>query len=139
MMTYTSILLTILAAATATACSTGSDTGTTSDKSGTSPSGSSGGGAKESSGSAPVASCQSGQTNVATEWYAVSECKTYFDTVQRCTCASQTDKASCQKQFSSSLAASLCYPASLTFSAASAKTACEQALSSYKQAAPTCS
>jgi len=112
---------------------------------GTGSSGSSGGAAGSSGSSggaaagAPTAKCQSGQTNVAAEWYAVSACKTYFDTVERCTCASQPDVASCQANFSTSLASSLCYPQGVTFSAAAATMACDQALQTYKQASPKCS
>ena len=126
MTTLTSIFYMGLAAAITIACSSSPDT-TTTDKSGTSP-----------DKSAPSASCQSGQTNVASRWYAVPECQTYFDTVRKCTCATRNDKSACETQFASGLASSLCYPASLTFSEETAKSACVQALSSYKQIDQKC-
>lgn len=91
------------------------------------------------SSAAPTATCQSGQTNVADDWYAVPECKEYFDTSKRCSCAAQTDVGTCEKQFATSLASSLCYPQGLTFSTDTVTMACTQALKSYKQANPKCS
>jgi hypothetical protein len=64
----------------------------------------------EHSSAVTAGSCPDGQQNVYDSWYAVPECKAYYDCVIASSCDSAADDDACQNQAEASLQSAYCYP-----------------------------
>lgn len=72
-------------------------------------------------------SCPDGQQNFYDAWYAVPECKAYYDCIVASSCDSAADDDACQNQAEASLQGAYCFPAGANVPSSSFAQVCEAA------------
>ncbi len=83
-------------------------------------------------------SCPDGQQNVYATWYAVPECKAYYDCVIASSCDSAADEDACQNQAEASLQSAYCYPDGVSVPSSSFAQVCTAARQAAAAAFEAC-